>query len=282
MHEVENMLRRGPYHYYKKVLADCAPIFSKLNMTAFAYASIEREGPSFTLCSNPGHYEHYYLNDVYKHDPCCNRSQTHLHPINLWMGILNRNDPGQELVYQQQVKDKLFNGACIKVDTATGYETYDFATDIKDISVLNQFVSNLDLVRRFIIEFKSKYRDELKKNRDHFINLSKLIGNEFLNSDQVVPESADASPGLIKNEKNKIEILFNGNKVKLTLREAQCLYYLWQGKSAKETGDLICLSQRTVETHIETLRSKTSTRNKFELARNIDVTQIDALSFCIK
>lgn len=281
MHQIENMLSKGPYRYYKKVLKDCAPLFTKLNMTAFSYARIEKKGSSFTLCTNPGHYEHYYLNGVYKHDPCCNRSQTALQPINLWVGILDRDDPCQELVYQQQVKDNLFNGACIKVDTSSGYETFDFATDIKDFAVLSKFISNLDLVRRFIVDFKSKYLGEINKNRDHFINLASLIGNSFFDIEKAVPEFPDSELDVCKGKK-LIEIQIDGIITKITLREAQCLYYLWQGKSAKQTGNLINLSQRTVETHIESLRSKTKTRNKFELARKVDGSEINTLSIHLK
>ena len=85
-----------------------------------------------------------------------------------------------------------------------------------------------------------------------------------------------------KNEKSMIEIKINGALIKLTSREAQCLYYLWHGKSAKQIGNLIFRSSRTVETHIENLRNKTNTRNKFELARQTDSSEINALAHFFK
>lgn len=42
----------------------------------------------------------------------------------------------------------------------------------------------------------------------------------------------------------------------LTTREGQCLFYLIRGKTAKEIGNILLISKRTVEKHIEQVKSK--------------------------
>ena len=39
-------------------------------------------------------------------------------------------------------------------------------------------------------------------------------------------------------------------------REKECLYWLVKGKTAKETGNILCLSSKTVETYIRMIKCK--------------------------
>lgn len=57
--------------------------------------------------------------------------------------------------------------------------------------------------------------------------------------------------------------------IKLSKREEDCLYYLLQGKTAKETARFLNLSHRTVEAYIDNIRKKTFTRNKVELVSKL-------------
>ncbi len=52
---------------------------------------------------------------------------------------------------------------------------------------------------------------------------------------------------------------------KLSKRESESLYHICQGKSYKQTGREMAISHRTVETHLEHVRNKTSCNNKSEL-----------------
>ena len=53
--------------------------------------------------------------------------------------------------------------------------------------------------------------------------------------------------------------------VNTSKREIQCLYYLMKGKSARETGTLLNLSQRTVEYYLNCLKEKMHCSRKSEL-----------------
>jgi len=73
------------------------------------------------------------------------------------------------------------------------------------------------------------------------------------------------------------ELQLNGMMVKLTNREAQVLYHLRLGKTAKETAQDIFLSPRTVETHLDNLKQKTFCKSKLELMSliaNLDKNEI--------
>ena len=51
----------------------------------------------------------------------------------------------------------------------------------------------------------------------------------------------------------------------ISKREAECFFYLIRGKSARETGMALHLSQRTVEFYLDSLRDKLNCRKKSEL-----------------
>jgi DNA-binding CsgD family transcriptional regulator len=51
----------------------------------------------------------------------------------------------------------------------------------------------------------------------------------------------------------------------LTKRESECLYYLARGKTAQEIADMIFISRRTVEKHIENIKYKFNCKTKSQL-----------------
>lgn len=61
----------------------------------------------------------------------------------------------------------------------------------------------------------------------------------------------------------------NLNKAKtnarLSQRQIQCAEYLLNGRTAKETGELLGLSVRTVEYYLGNIKSKLECKNKTEL-----------------
>ncbi len=53
--------------------------------------------------------------------------------------------------------------------------------------------------------------------------------------------------------------------VGLSNRERECLLYLLQGSTAKQTAKSIGISNRTVETHISNIKVKLGLKNKGEI-----------------
>lgn len=55
------------------------------------------------------------------------------------------------------------------------------------------------------------------------------------------------------------------SKVKLTLRQQECLFFFLRGKTTKQIASLLSISSRTVEEHHEQLRAKFGVQNRYEL-----------------
>lgn len=74
------------------------------------------------------------------------------------------------------------------------------------------------------------------------------------------------SSEIVENSKKIGEqMAIEGNIIPLSRRESQCLQFLLEGKSAKQTAYLLHLSTRTVETYLDSLRHKAKCRTKLEL-----------------
>lgn len=57
----------------------------------------------------------------------------------------------------------------------------------------------------------------------------------------------------------------NFNDIKLTDRQSEVLFYLLRGKTAKQVGQYLNISARTVHEYMEQLRYKFNVQNKHEL-----------------
>lgn len=73
----------------------------------------------------------------------------------------------------------------------------------------------------------------------------------------------------------------NGDQqVRLTRREAQCLYYFFQGKSSKQIGRILDISHRTVELYFDRIREKLDCKTRLEIISKIeDRSYIDRWHF---
>ena len=55
------------------------------------------------------------------------------------------------------------------------------------------------------------------------------------------------------------------SNLKISSRQADCLFWLMRGKNAKEIGKILNISHRTVEKHIENMKEALNVRNKSQL-----------------
>jgi len=74
---------------------------------------------------------------------------------------------------------------------------------------------------------------------------------------------------LSNNDTSPYTLCIKDYRIKLTLREAQTLFYLVQGYSTKIIARKLHISPRTVEIHIANIRNKTNTITRVELLTKI-------------
>jgi DNA-binding CsgD family transcriptional regulator len=57
----------------------------------------------------------------------------------------------------------------------------------------------------------------------------------------------------------------NEEGVYLTKKELECIHWMIKGKSSYETGIILCISPRTVEVHINSIKRKLNCYKQFQL-----------------
>lgn len=114
-----------------------------------------------------------------------------------------------------------------------------------------------------MVEKQEKEQSSIEQGFIHFIqDVLKLFPQPLYN------------PPAPINSPNKYHVFFEQKTYKLTLREAQCLYYSSHGHSAKQIAKELNLSYRTIEAYLENIKIKLKCRNKLHLLSGIDINDL--------
>lgn len=76
---------------------------------------------------------------------------------------------------------------------------------------------------------------------------------------------------LLNTEKDRQRNIKLHTLAELTKRQAECLYYLTKGKTAKEIAELLCLSHRSIEHYIEAIKIKWDCKNRSKLIEKAEL-----------
>lgn len=150
---------------------------------------------------------------------------------------------------------------------------YEYIRD-ESINIVNQhgeLVANAGLAEKIRAEDWYNLLDgslePLYNDSDEKDMLMKALSHEFdLSTQNTAPPIQSQCPQF---PKTTIIMLENGYPLKISKRQAECIFHLMQGNSAKETGSLLHLSQRTVETYLEHLKKKLNCRTKIDILNKI-------------
>lgn len=145
---------------------------------------------------------------------------------------------------------------------------YLFASTRDNIKITNFYINNLDVLERFILY----YKDRAKK-------IIELSTKNKIVTVRAMPMADNLIHHKITDEQKKIYLAntpihnyyvsLSNKTVALSKREMDCIKLISQGKSSTETADLLSISFRTVEKHIENIKLKLECHKKSELISKI-------------
>lgn len=271
---------RHPSVYFTSEVVEIAqPLFESTNFHFFSYFRHYPDGSRILLSTN-SIWTQYLYSQKYA---SINQFNIGKSPMSstpgayLWEWLPNLLETELEREgFYKKIKDGykfgLHNGISIIKDLEDSKEYFNFGTK-EDSSYVYQFLFNrLNILERFVIFFKIKAKSLLEKCELHKIILpsySTLIApnpsqkNDFLKSDFINQTAIDQFPCLVNNQ-----------TYILSKRQIQCLYYLSQGKSAKEIAQFLNISNRSVEKYIQLVKEKFLVSTKSQLLTLCDQTEI--------
>lgn len=266
---------------HQVVLDICSPLFSNTCIKHFRYMKMYKNYKYLSIGTNL-EYLKYYLQNLKEPGKI-------FEPARIFSSSQVTRETGKSYFiwpnqYSKDIKDPLFeilyefnvwNGFTVSKYTDDYVETWSFATDKASESTTQFYVNNLSLFDQFIVYFK-KYTSEFTKD----INDEKLavFQNPFnlncVSSDSLGNKDLkDFLPG--KNNITMFKFLCeNGKIATLSARELECLFYISSGKTMKSIANIMSISPRTVEVHIQSIKRKTNTHYKAELSNLINLDEM--------
>ena len=247
----------------EEILEICAPLFSNYGITYFEYGQIFNDGKIFYVCSNKEWLQFSLENKMFddeEHIRFCSIAKAYNYRYALW-NTLKLEDTK---LLSQYFQHDVWNGLTINENEEGSFNTYSFATTRNNITLNNFFLNNLYLFDHFIIYFKQKIKHIFDKNIKNLAFAASALRD--INDLDKIGESNDKINAFLEQTALKnFEITVDNKVICLTKRELECLHILSTGKTSKEAANKLELSQRTVESHVNSIKSKTGFVFKNEL-----------------
>jgi DNA-binding CsgD family transcriptional regulator len=151
----------------------------------------------------------------------------------------------------------IWNGCNIYIPKNNEIEVFSFSSSTKTQDLNNFYINNFNFLTKFIIYFKSH------------LDIDRTTCNSKIQTDIIFP-SIVLDETKIFNQTSK-DFSWGAKKINiakgidLTHKEIECCYHLSNGLSFKSIANVLALSPRTVETHINNVKIKANCTTKDSL-----------------
>jgi DNA-binding CsgD family transcriptional regulator len=238
----------------------CEPLFKNSPITTCHYSRLFAEGRYLGLSTNSAWGEHIIK---YGYQWRTSFFQTELK--NLSTSSFRR------LLWPASKEDALIQDAAfLKIGSGITFarvkddyiESYNFAAEINNFSVQLFYINNLSILEDFMVYFQSKISSFLDDIYTYPFAISPTKINFAIYTDSFLQGNLINSPF----QKPGLDSCLNSLKI-LSAQELHCIFYMSQGKTAKEIARLMGLSPRTIEYYLDNIRRKTGCRRKVEIIK---------------
>lgn len=242
----------------KNIEALYLPFCSQYNLTTFAYIRFYQNG-IIHFCNNYKWLE-YYIDQGLQFDT--NRYVEEAKQIKDNFCAIPRVTPSKSKKPKIITVLNYFNiyhGISIYKKTKNVIEVFNFATNKNNEKIWIFYLNELDLLKEFIIYFRSKLHSmiDLKNIEQTLLLPAQFDFYSALNENVFRSRYFDES--FIKKG-----VIING--IKLSFMEIQCLSLIAHGMSYELTASFLKISRRTVEAHVDKLKRKTGKMSKVRLS----------------
>jgi len=222
------------------------PLFENFNITTFSYLRFLKNGQIIHISNQSKWLEYYIINRLYDDADRYTRE----------IRMLQRKEksfflrmPTTNYSFEKHMNDfGICYGISIYQELEDYIEMFGFATGANYPNIIETYINEMDLLKRFTVFFKDKAKDLIEHaDRKRIITPSNIpvwVGSNIYNKRQNF-----LTDTLVKH-------FPISNKYSLTLREAQTLYYSVKGLSIKNIARQMFISPQTVETNLKKIKIK--------------------------
>ncbi len=244
-----------------QLLEICGPFLENFNITTFIYGRVFYDGSYLLLSNNMAWFENWLLN-VHSITGSVLHSTLLETPTNGFYYKMWPSDPSDKIITLNNSYN-IWNGFSVNRRLEDSLELWSFGTENEDIKFYNFYLNNITLLNRFCLSFNDKCADIIAPTDNNRLAVFKehldLTYHENISFTQKYNEII----GLTDIEKYPLKT--KRGSIYISKREFECMFYLSQGKTAKEIGRSLNLSYRTIQFYIENIKRKTGYQSKSAL-----------------
>jgi DNA-binding CsgD family transcriptional regulator len=151
------------------------------------------------------------------------------------------------------------------------YEICSFGidADCSESASIDFYLNNLDILKRFILYFKDKMIKLIKRSDNNCNQFAIPMFPQLQQSKDKITTCSENrlhKQQLLSDLKIERYLLENKHGIQnLSRRELECLLYVLKGRTSRETGNILCISPKTVDTNLSIVRDKLDCSSRAEL-----------------
>ena len=235
------------------------PALNELNrvgINGFSYSRIYKNGKFITLSTNIAWAKHHFQEFfATKYKPSDIKTTELLNGPMLWI-----SNPANE-VWRSAQAFGLGNGLLLTENQANYKEVYCYTADPNNHQIHTFYLSHFDFLKQVNFLLKDKAMKIIQQASASPLDTPELYQQEksALSSKTSAQTDSFALP--------KPKRFYLNDRTYLTLKEAACLAWCVQGKSAGEIAIILGSSKRTIESHLEKLKLKLGCYKQTDLVR---------------
>lgn len=243
----------------------CRPL-ENLGIQYFQYIRKSNENQYFHLTNNPEWLNHFFRKQYYLTEFFHNPDQKYSSGTYFWHGL-----PDQESVHQD-LRD-FFNvdwGITNVQIHQDCNEFFYFGVDKNRVEMINFYVNCFHLLQRFILYFKDSFMDMTEAR----LNKRVIVPTRKNYSSTIALSEVNTSLFYQQTRYNRYYLSGLMSNLYFTKREMECLKWYIEGKTTPEIAIILTMSARTVETHLNRIKSKTNCYSRGQLCYQFANLQI--------
>jgi DNA-binding CsgD family transcriptional regulator len=241
--------------YSHVIQAALKPLKAALGVNYFYYSRISNEGLYSAFSSNPEWNRYWQEQRLYL------QSYHYLQPERYQTGTtICLPSLEEDFRSVHQIAREKFNiHYVIEVVSKShqGIESFGFSTSWLDHTTISLFLTNLPCLKLFFRVFREKHGELFRQLKDCSFDLGLEIGPKFSQVTHIAPTLMLGSDFL-----KDIGVPIHAH---LSEREREICSVITRGLSAREIGEDLELSKRTVESYIENIKTKLNCFTKAEM-----------------
>lgn len=244
------------------VSAICKPL-RDLNITYFAHVNVTEDKQFSAIASNPEFVDHY-LNKRYYNADIHMAGGPQIGEYVVWDAIGATGKTAQ--MNNEAMQFGVQHTFTIIDKNDRGLDCYHFSSDIMGQEINQVYVSNIDLLKLFIMHFKDKVRESkvLTSAYDMKFSIDNNADGFTVNQESNLAHHLRCRELFLNNIKINKHMI-GSMKKPLSQREVEVLFWMHSGKTASEIAKLLGVADVTINKHIINIKDKTGCYSQFQL-----------------